>query len=123
MKRRMGFVSNSSSSSFVCEICHNTESGYDLTLSEAEMVECANYHCVCEAHIDVPKEYVRNPDFFNGDYLKPEHCPICQMRQLPDSELLAFMLKEARQKKVSILTRIRERFPSYQMFKRWIDEK
>lgn len=47
MKYRKDFVTNSSSSSFVCEICGRTESGYDLGLSESEMVECVNGHIFC----------------------------------------------------------------------------
>lgn len=42
MKIRTGFVSNSSSSSFVCDVCGNIESGWDLGLNDAEMCECVN---------------------------------------------------------------------------------
>ena len=44
MKIRKGFVSNSSSSSFVCDICGDTEVGYDQGLSDFDMVECVNGH-------------------------------------------------------------------------------
>lgn len=44
MKFRKDFVTNSSSSSYVCEICGRTESGWDMGLSEAEMMECVNGH-------------------------------------------------------------------------------
>lgn len=50
MKIRLGFVSNSSSSSFTCDVCGSTESGMDLCLGEAEMFQCANGHTVCEVH-------------------------------------------------------------------------
>ena len=42
MKIRNGFVSNSSSSSFICEVCGQDASGYDMSLSDAEMYECIN---------------------------------------------------------------------------------
>lgn len=44
MKIRTGFVSNSSSSSFVCEITGTVESGMDLSLEDAGMYECINGH-------------------------------------------------------------------------------
>lgn len=47
MKFRKDFVTNSSSSSYVCEICGHTESGYDLSLSDCEMMQCVNDHIFC----------------------------------------------------------------------------
>lgn len=57
MKFRKDFVTNSSSSSFVCEICGNTESGFDLSYRDAEMFVCMNDHTMCNEHmLDVPRE-------------------------------------------------------------------
>ena len=47
MKFRKDFVTNSSSSSYVCEICGRSKSGWDLGLSECEMMECVNGHIFC----------------------------------------------------------------------------
>lgn len=47
MKFRKDFVTNSSSSSYICEICGRNESGWDLSLSECEMMECVNGHVFC----------------------------------------------------------------------------
>ncbi len=51
MKIRNGFVSNSSTSSFVCDVCGATEAGMDLTLGEARMKQCVNGHTLCDGHL------------------------------------------------------------------------
>jgi hypothetical protein len=50
MKIRSNYVSNSSSSSFICDVCGRAESGYDLDLSDIEMYEyeCGHTTCWCE---------------------------------------------------------------------------
>lgn len=48
MKIRAGFVSNSSSSSFICDVCGRVESGWDLPMADAMMFECTNGHTFCE---------------------------------------------------------------------------
>jgi len=53
MKIRRGFVSNSSSSSYTCLVCGDNESGYDMSLYEAEMMSCSCghvYHISCGKH-------------------------------------------------------------------------
>jgi hypothetical protein len=50
MKIRSGFVSNSSSSSFICDVCGHDASGWDLGLHDAEMYQCENGHTFCEDH-------------------------------------------------------------------------
>ena len=61
MKIRTGFVSNSSSSSFICDVTGDVESGWDMTLGEAGMCQCENGHTfsneylVCELE-DIPFE-------------------------------------------------------------------
>jgi hypothetical protein len=56
MKIRKGFVSNSSSSSFVCDVCGEQVSGWDMCLSEADMFECENGHTVCWDHSAIGKQ-------------------------------------------------------------------
>ncbi|KKL72491.1 hypothetical protein LCGC14_2084370 [marine sediment metagenome] len=50
MKVRNGFVSNSSSSSFVCDICGTSEAGYDASLEDMGFKDCSNGHMFCESH-------------------------------------------------------------------------
>lgn len=49
MKLRNGFVSNSSSSSFVCDVCGDA---YEIWDSDSG-IYCENSHGICECHIDV----------------------------------------------------------------------
>jgi len=66
MKIRRDFVSNSSSSSYVCDVCSEEVSGMDLSLREAEMVECVNDHTICESHTMESDE----PDFTDQDLME-----------------------------------------------------
>jgi len=50
MKIRQGFVSNSSSSSFTCNVCGTEQSGW-MSVDEAGMFECENGHTVCKDHV------------------------------------------------------------------------
>lgn len=47
MKYRKDFVTNSSSSSYVCEICGRTETVWDGSLSDIDMMRCVNGHVFC----------------------------------------------------------------------------
>ena len=50
MKIRTSYVSNSSSSSFICNVCGREESGYDMTYEDVGMKQCENGHVFCESH-------------------------------------------------------------------------
>lgn len=47
MKYRKDFVTNSSSSSYVCDICGNEVSGFDCSVRDGDMFECMNGHVIC----------------------------------------------------------------------------
>lgn len=83
-KYRLGFVSNSSSSSFVCDVCGEEASGWDMCLSECEMFECENGHIICNEHMVEPtqewlkdylykikEDYKVSDEWFN-DWVKDE---------------------------------------------------
>lgn len=85
MKVRKGFVSNSSSSSFVCDITGSVESGMDCGLSDFEMVGCAGGHTFMyegfkdvEAWIEAGQidDTDEDEDFEEG-LLPKSLCPIC----------------------------------------------
>ena len=72
MKFRKDFVTNSSSSSYICEICGNECSGWDVDLRDYEMCECENGHVLCQEHLlDVPREE-QIQDILKNEYWNPE---------------------------------------------------
>ena len=75
MKVRHGFVSNSSTSSFLCDICGTIEAERDLCITDAGMLQCQKDHTFCTSHmedenpIDIPrsleekKQILKHADF------------------------------------------------------------
>lgn len=105
MKKRNGFVSNSSTSSFICEVCGHTETGYDCGVEEAGMCMCVNEHTFClDEKVKPPKTVQtdmfdasreRDEDEDDGSaYEVPESvCPICSFTVFSASDLAALLLK------------------------------
>jgi len=96
MKIRKGFVSNSSSSSFICDVCGNIEAGWDMSIDEADMVECVKGHVLCKDHI-INKEKFSKWEEENDDYwgyeIPEDFCPICQFNTISQKDIIKFMLK------------------------------
>ena len=109
MKIRNGFVSNSSSSSFICVVCGEDYSGWDATLSDAEMFECENGHTVCQSHAI---------GALDEDYEK--HCPICKFKSLEETSAFKYLLKESGKTKDILLKEIKDRFKSYDKFMEYL---
>jgi hypothetical protein len=97
MKVRLKFVSNSSSSSFICEVCGRDESGWDMGHEDADMVTCVNGHLICKSHILCSSEefqelYDENDDIY---YDFPEkYCPVCQGKSASRYDIIAFAKKK-----------------------------
>lgn len=110
MKIRLGFVSNSSSSSYTCRVCGNEEGGYDISLEGAGMVQCVNGHVFCEGHV--------LEDYENPYEIKEASCPVCSFRVHDSSDVLTYL----RGKDLSpVLTEIKERFGTYKRFQQWLE--
>jgi hypothetical protein len=64
----MGFVANSSSSSFICCQCSELAGGWDKEPSDFDMLECTNDHTFCVRHfsIDEIKDLVTKVAIYNN---------------------------------------------------------
>lgn len=95
MKVRNGFVSNSSTSSFICEVCGRTESGYDGDGCAAyDMTYCENEHTYCND--EASKETGMAKNIYSHKDSNETHetnCPICLMEVFSESDLSAYLEK------------------------------
>ena len=134
MKFRRDFVTNSSSSSFVCELCGRTESGWDMTLRDADMVECVNGHTICADEMLTPPrdlmirmireemesswsniEYLTDEELEDlmlecedGYYSVPEECcPICQFIEYSNSDLAMFLEREYKVSRDEVFAKVK----------------
>ena len=93
MKNRNGFVSNSSSSSFICEVCGEAEAGMDASLEDFDMCECENHHIFHNSEMVEgyePKEK-DDEDDDGENYVDEAGCPICTMKVIRDADILRFV--------------------------------
>jgi len=152
MKIRLGFVSNSSSSSFVCDVCGRAESGMDISLRDFDMIHCVNNHtfCTCESTEDIPDDI---------DYYEcPEkYCPVCSFltfsqwdlskylekrteipreevfnevkklnprrKKLYDNEYIIYACSKSNINRDSLMTEVKQKFATYSDFYKFIHGK
>jgi len=69
MKIRLDFVSNSSSSSYLCEVCGEIEFGFDASKEELGMCSCSRGHTFCIEH-KIPLTIPYDKDTFLTDVEK-----------------------------------------------------
>ena len=123
MKIRVGFVSNSSSSSFVCEVCGDSYESYDEGISNFGLVMCEDHdHLFCEAHRINPKEdkdtmtwnvYTMIEYDGDDDRIDSIHCPICQLKVVTKDMVLDYSLCKLGMMYDSIAHEIVDTFKTY----------
>jgi len=121
---RLGFVSNSSSSSYLCEICGEIESGMDADPSDFNMVHCEDYHCFHDRCLseEMRKETYREleeDDDWDGYEIPKKHCPICNFKIIDSFDLQRYVVKTNH----NIINEIKERFKNYEEFRKFLREK
>ncbi len=85
MKIRNGFVSNSSSSSFICDICGESYVIYELDPEIGSV--CENGHNMCSEHLN--GQLNRDDD---GQILE-SFCPICQFKDFAERQIAKYLEK------------------------------
>jgi hypothetical protein len=105
MKIRKGFVSNSSSSSYICDVCGHDESGWDLGLEEADMYECEEGHVFCTSHA-VGGE-IEDNECYN---IPKKHCPICMLDVITNHDLVHFLLAKTGKTREELEKELKENF-------------
>jgi hypothetical protein len=88
MKIRLGFVPNSSSSSFTCEVCGRSECGMDASPSDFDMIICFNGHTVCIS--EVVEDYPNDTECYE---MEEKYCPICSFITFGNGDLCQYLLK------------------------------
>ena len=136
MKIRKGFISNSSSTSFICDVCGRAEGGMDMSLEDADMYECKNGHTFCREEsigksvvdedgkeIITEKTYTLPEDDEEGGYEIPtEHCPCCTFAEVSSYDLIDYLLKKAGKDREAVAKEIKEKFADFKTFRNYVNE-
>ena len=95
MKIRQGFVSNSSSSSFTCNMCGYTVCERDLGLEDADFYICENGHEICAGCMNAPEDKPDDWSIYNEDrdLISEKYCPMCNFEELDFANVKKYLLK------------------------------
>lgn len=128
MKTREGFVSNSSTSSFICNVCGGIEGGMDACYEDVYMWSCASCgsefhdHCVKPEDSDLKEELAQAINSSRCDVDK-KFCPVCALKILTEEdEMLYYRIKYGYSNK-NALEAIKEEYGTFDNFmdevKKW----
>jgi hypothetical protein len=95
MKIRLNYVSNSSSSSFICDVCGKEACGYDICLEDYGMYCCENGHVFCEHEMnkEVTPKVIFDALFFD-EYDEYDQEFIEKLKKYKDNEFIGDELFE-----------------------------
>lgn len=133
MKIRVGFVSNSSSSSFICDVCGAEYSGIDISLSDYDMCICENYHHFHKheaVNVNKPYSFTYNNTEYTYDNFEDAYesdcgeipnfyCPICNMKTISYRDAVSYLLKKNNYKSLEeVKNEILQNYSSYNELKK-----
>jgi hypothetical protein len=151
MKERLGFVSNSSSSSFTCDTCREAFSGWDASPQDFDHERCEKGHIFCQSQMVNRKRFdflvdlyydgcdlipddlgygaMAEPENYNRygidedrQYEVPaEFCPVCQMKEISPGELNSYIYRIYNIDKKELMDEIRQKFETHEEFVRFIN--
>jgi hypothetical protein len=91
MKFKLDFITNSSSSSYICDVSGEIFSERDASLSDFDLVQCQNGHTFLSDYLirngDEDIEYTDEDE----EYVAEKHCPICQFKRVKKEDLFYIM--------------------------------
>ncbi len=127
MKVRKGFISNSSSTSFICDVCAETVGGWDMGLEEADMFECENGHTFCREHTVGGRESLEEKfdddgeaEEFDSYEVPAKYCPCCTFEKVVDYDLVNYFLKEAGKTREDMAKIFKDKFTDYDGLKKYL---
>jgi hypothetical protein len=101
MKYRLDFVTNSSSSSYICEICGEEETSWD---TPSWLKYCVHEHAFCEDHLEENYEV----DSEESYYVSENSCPICTFKTYSQSEMVEYLLKTRKIPKDEVFAEVKK---------------
>jgi len=135
MKTRNGFVSNSSTSSFICSVCGEEYVGQDASPGDFDCSECPNGHIICNDHLkdieELPPltkngckhEFDRTKSKFCAECGEPatvedededddfslseRNCPVCRFEIYAEDEMASYLERTRDVTRVEVFAKVK----------------